>query len=205
MNSIGIEISKNGITVGAVRYDRRAELLGKTFSPILDSAENTLRTAAEAAVSLLNEVSLTADDIDYVGVTVDSAVKDNIAYDSVLGKKTDLSAILKYLPVKKLVSVKRANALAICEQIQTYGALYSIAYVELDEKVGSVFLSAASRTSARTVSQRTLPTPPYSAAAKNAPAETADALKHMFRLTNTSTKARITRSMFPTSRAASPM
>ena len=135
MNSIGIEISKNGITVGAVRYDRRAELLGKTFSPILDSAENTLRTAAEAAVSLLNEVSLTADDIDYVGVTVDSAVKDNIAYDSVLGKKTDLSAILKYLPVKKLVSVKRANALAICEQIQTYGALYSIAYVELDEKV----------------------------------------------------------------------
>ena len=136
MNSIGIEISKNGITVGAVRYDRRAELLGKTFSPILDSAENTLRTAAEAAVSLLNEVSLTADDIDYVGVTVDSAVKDNIAYDSVLGKKTDLSAILKYLPVKKLVSVKRANALAICEQIQTYGALYSIAYVELDEKVG---------------------------------------------------------------------
>ena len=81
MNSIGIEISKNGITVGAVRYDRRAELLGKTFSPILDSAENTLRTAAEAAVSLLNEVSLTADDIDYVGVTVDSAVKDKIAYD----------------------------------------------------------------------------------------------------------------------------
>ena len=49
MNSIGIEISKNGITVGAVRYDRRAELLGKTFSPIFDSAENTLRTAAEAA------------------------------------------------------------------------------------------------------------------------------------------------------------
>ena len=190
MNSIGIEISKNGITIGAVRYDRRAELLGKTFSPILDSAENTLRTAAEAAVSLLNEVSLTADDIDYVGVTVDSAVKDNIAYDSVLGKKTDLSAILKYLPVKKLVSVKRANALAICEQIQTYGALYSIAYVELDEKVGFGLLIGGK---------------PYSAAAKNAPAETADALKHMFRLTNTSTKARITRSMFPTSRAASPM
>ena len=56
MNSIGIEISKNGITIGAVRYDRRAELLGKTFSPILDSAENTLRTAIDATGYTAGEI-----------------------------------------------------------------------------------------------------------------------------------------------------
>lgn len=123
MNSIGIEIAKNEVKVGLVKYEEKAELISVAFMPVMKTLSETLSGAADLAKDLIAKASLEIGDIAYAGVATDDAT-------------ADFSELTKFLPVKEVKVIKTANALALAEETVTYGRGYSFAYVSLDETIG---------------------------------------------------------------------
>lgn len=136
MNSIGIEITKNEIKVGLVGNGDKPELLSVAFMPVLKTLSETLSGIADLAKELLEAASLSVDDISFAGVSIDAPVVGTVAYGSVFGDEADFSALKSFLPVKDVRVIKTQNALAIAEEVLTYGKGYSFAYITLDETIG---------------------------------------------------------------------
>lgn len=94
--------------------------------------EDKLATIAELCSRLTADAGLTADDIEYVGI----AAGDKLVGTKCSGCNLDFTDLVKYFPVKKVLTVRKTNAKAIAEETLTYGRGYSFAYIDLNEKIG---------------------------------------------------------------------
>lgn len=136
MINIGIEITNTEFKIGIVKCDGRAQLLDSAKIPFIWDFDEAMKSVFECAESLLKNASVCTCEIETVGFAIEGDVIGTVAYGSIFGDKADFSEILKYLPAKKVSLTKRENAMALAEQYVTYGDMYSIAYITLNEKIG---------------------------------------------------------------------
>ncbi len=129
MYSIGIELSKKEFRAGLVKLGDKPQLEAITFAA---KGEDKLATIAELCSKLVADAGLTANDIEYVGI----AAGDKLVGTKCSGCNLDFTDLVKYFPVKKVLTVRKTNAKAIAEETLTYGHGYSFAYIDLNETVG---------------------------------------------------------------------
>ncbi len=129
MYSIGIELSKNEFRAGLVKLGDKVSIEAIASAA---KGEDKLATIAELCSKLVADANLSPDDIEYVGI----AAGDKLVGTKCSGCNLDFTDLVKYFPVKKVLTVRKTNAKAIAEETLTYKRGYSFAYIDLNETIG---------------------------------------------------------------------